>query len=228
VNHTLARFALILAALAQTAQATEPQPRVVAFVGKLISINELPDQCPDTDKPKESPKTLQSICIQMNSLYEAQYEVIEILNGDFRSKEITFKIADHNGFPDFADYQHALLFVDVGPTQNWLEKYQGYAVHPTSTNSWASCGNPYYGSDKETPPKLRPISFANDFGSVGEFSKEGIARRFYDSKEIVVDGDRITCRNGIYASDLYETVRTGVLSARGILLPALDLRRNDL
>jgi hypothetical protein len=215
-------------AYAHAAPAAEPEPKVVAFIGKLVSIKELPDQCPDTDKPKESPQGLESLCIQFDSLYEARYEVVEILSGEIRSKDVTFNIADHYGFPRFADYQHALLFVDIGPAENWLEKYQGYAVHRTSTSSWASCGNPYDERKGDTPRQLRPISFAKDFGTVGEFSSDGIARRFFDSKEMVVDGGRITCRNGVYASDLYDMVRTGVMSARGIRLPALEVRRNDL
>ena len=221
-------LALTIMMLASIAAAAESEPRLVAFIGKLVSIKELPDRCPDTDKPKKSAQDLESICIQFDALYEARYEVVEILSGEVRSKWITFNIADHYGFPRFADYQYALLFVDVGPAENWLEKYQGYAVHRTSTDSWASCGNPYDERSGDVPRGLRPISFAGDFGIVGEFSSDGIARRFLDSKEMVVDGGRITCRNGVYAADLYDMVRSGVMSARGIQLPPLDVRQNDL
>lgn len=219
-----ARFALALTImiLAGSVTAAESETRVTAFIGKLVSIKELLNQCPDTDESKESGQELESVCIQFDALYEARYEVVEILSGELRSKEIAFYIADHYGFPRFTDYQYALLFVAVGPAENWLEKYQGYAVHRTSTDSWASCGNPYDERSGDSPRGLRPISFAGDFGIVGEFSSDGIARRFFDSKEMVVDGGRITCRNGVYAADLYDMVRTGVMSARGIQLPPLE------
>jgi hypothetical protein len=219
-------IALMLALSPATAAGNKSEPTVVAFIGTLISIKELPDQCPHVHTPIKPTRT-GPVCIQLDSLYEARYEITEVLGGSIHSKEITFKIADHYGFPHFTEYQHALLFVDISPTENWLEKYRGYPVYRTSDNAWASCGNPYDELDGKAPRHLRPITFANDFGIVGQFSREGIANRFFDSKYMVVEGDKISCHSGVYAADLYEMVRSDVVSARGIQLPALGDQRSD-
>jgi hypothetical protein len=226
VNRVLVALALTLIAFTHAALAAEPESRIVAFVGKLVSIKELPDPCGES-KAEKSSQDPESICIAFDALFEARYEVIEVLSGELPSKDVTFNIADHYGFPRFADYRHALLFVDIGSTENWLAKYQGYAVHPASAGSWASCGNPYDERSGDAPRGLRPVSFARDFGTIGEFTSEGVARRLFDSKEMVVEGDRITCRNGVYAAELYDRVRAGVMSARGIKLPRLDTRQDD-
>jgi hypothetical protein len=210
------------------ASSAEHKPKIVAFVGRLISIKEQPEQCPKTKLPKETSSGLESICIQFDALYEAKYEVMDVLSGAIDSREVSFNIADHYGFPQFADYQNALLFVSVGADDNWLEKYQGYAVHRTASGSWASCGNPYDERIGDNPRHLQSILFAGDLGVIGDFSREGIAKRFFDVKYISISDGRISCHTGVLVTDLYEMVRTGVLSARGIQLPALEARGHDL
>lgn len=204
----------------------DPEPNVVAFVGRLISIKEVPNDCPKPEASDESP-ALDRIC-SMDALFEARYEVLYFLSGSIGTKEISFSVADHYGFPRFADYMNALLFVSIDPSGNWLEKYQGYPVHRTTSNAWASCGNPYDERVGDSPRHLQSLSFVNDLGIVGEFSMDGITKRFFDERYISVAGGRIKCHTGVLVSDLYEIVRTGVMAARGIQIPELGARGHDL
>lgn len=54
----------------------------------------------------------------MDALYRAKYGVVLPVAGDYSRTEITFDVADHCGFPPFAYFKNALLFVglyDDGP-----------------------------------------------------------------------------------------------------------------
>ena len=220
-------LALIASVLALPSVAlAEPEQDVVAFVGRLISIEEVPAKCPEPEETGEA-SALQPIC-SMDSLFEARYEVLNVLSGSVSTRELSFKIADHYGFPSFADFQNALLFVNVGQNENWLEKYQGYPVHRTTSDNWASCGNPYDERVGDPPRHLQPLSFESDLGVVGEFSEHGITKRFFDTSYLSVSRGRIKCHTGVLASDLYELVRTGVMDARGIHLPQLGAAEHDL
>lgn len=220
-----ALFALLLLPmpLVPTLYAAEPQPQVVAMVGRLVSIKELPNPC---ERVKDSADS-SSTCIFLDGLYEAKYEVLQVLSGEADGPEITFRIADHYGFPRFAHYRNALLFIDLDPEGNYLEKYQGYPVHRTTTGSWASCGDPYNEFANEPARGLQTIEFADDLGVVGDFSEEGVKERFPDTRYLDLSNGRIRCRRGLPIADLYEKVRTGVMAARGRSLPALGQRTDQ-
>lgn len=217
------RWFVVLAALAAIvhgapALASEPEKPypVLAFVGRLVTIEEGVDPCAvDAAKGEELD------CISMDEIYVARYEVLEVLSGNHAAREITFQIADHYGFPKFAEYRTALLFVGQHPDGAWLEKYQGIPVHRIAGGSWASCGDPISGYNEPPSERVRPLEFLDDLGSVGEFSREGLTTRFYDEADLAIDDGRIRCRQGIRVVELYDMVRTGVLAARGVTIPPL-------
>ena len=217
------RWLFLLAAMAASAYgapapAAEPDKSypVLAFVGRLITIEEGVDPCAaDTAKGEEL------TCISMDSIYAARYEVLEVLSGDYAAHEITFQVADHYGFPKFAEYRTALLFVGLHPDGAWLEKYQGIPVHRIAGGSWASCGDPISGYDEPPSERVQPLEFLDDLGIVGEYSREGLSSRFYDLADLEIGDGRIRCRQGIRVVELYDMVRTGVLAARGVTIPPL-------
>lgn len=191
-------------------------PEILAVVGHLVSIRRLPNPC------ERGNDSAQPDCIMLDALYEAKYEIRTVLSGTTPGPEISFRIADHYGFPRFAHYRDALLFVTIDTGGNFLQKYQGYAVHRTANGSWATCGDPYNEFFGDPGQGVRPIDFADDLGIVGDFSEEGLRERFPEAKHLDVSNGRIRCRRGIPLPDLYERVRSGVLAARGIAIPALD------
>ena len=204
------------AAFGRAAAAPGADPEIVAVVGRLVSIERLPDPC------ERKPDSAEPGCIMMDDLYEAKYEILSLLSGTTHGPEISFRIADHYGFPRFAHYRNALLFVTIHADRNVLQKYQGYAVHRTTNGSWASCGDPYNEFFGDPAQGVQAIDFADDLGIVGDFSEEGIRERFPEAKYLDLSNGGIRCRRGIPLSDLYERVRSGVLAARGITIPALD------
>ena len=233
MNKLLSLLAPFMLVVSEAATAHENDAELFVFVGELLEIEELPDQCPRHEKPTEIKSTedgiaIDSICIQFDALYRASYRVVDILVGSADSEIVTFEIADHYGFPDFAYFKNALLFLNDGPDAIWLEKYQGYAVHRTRDQSWATCGNPYDERTGNQPRKLVQPQFENDLGTVGEFSEAGVRRVFGDRPHIIIDENRVRCGAGVLIAEFYEIVRTGVLAARGIQLPKLSTVENEL
>jgi hypothetical protein len=55
---------------------------------------------------------------------------------------------------------------------------------------------------------------------------DGLVRRSATGGEhFALEGERLHCRQGVRLPELYEAVRTGVMRARGIALPAWDALR---
>ena len=211
-------FAVTLLAVARAAEPddTDALADTVVFVGRLLALEELPDPCEGDED-----------CISMDSLWRARYEVVQPISGRFDEREIRFDIADHYGFPPFARYQHALLFVARSGDNRWLHKYQGVAMHRTADGQWASCGEIAYRDAGEPPsPHLKPLRFAREIAGMGELSEAGWRetlrewRTSRDSLDLRIEGDKIWCTRGIALPDVYETMRNGALRARGVSLPA--------
>lgn len=176
----------------------------LVFVGRLVSIEELPNPCEATRD-----------CIMMDSLWRARYEILQPIVGAHPQKEIAIDIADHYGFPYMARFRHALLFVGLYSDGRWLHKYQGFDVHPLSDGGWASCGGPLRDEDPGSP---RPLPFAGDIELVGFPGAEG-TQEMLDPDYFSVQDGRVRCKRGIPLADLYEMARKGALQAREVELP---------
>lgn len=216
----LAAFALLSALTAAgAAHAATPRDEVSApeapplvFVGRLLSIEEAPDPC-------EASGT----CFSMDSLYTARYAVVEPIVGTPAQREITIRIADHYGFPSMARWRHALLFVQPDDDGAWLHKYQGYALHRLTDGGWGFCGGAREARETPAAPVPRPLPFEADLGLVDDV--DGRVRMSAGHGEhFALDGDRLHCRQGLRLPELYEAVRTGVMQARGVALPAWEQR----
>ena len=191
---------VLMALLATTGSASEiadQQASLSVFVGRLVSIRELPDPCPPLSADNET------MCISMDALYEATYEVKRAISGTATSGNVTFKIADHYGFPRFARYHHALLFVQLTPDGAYLDKYQGFDVHETASGDWASCGLPDEG--KVEDPELIDVTFAShvNFGSVGHLTKAAVLEEFPADTFRIRNGIAY-CRKGVLADEFVE------------------------
>jgi hypothetical protein len=193
---------------ATPAQQVASQPQQLVFVGRLLSIEEAPDPCKTS-----------GTCISMDALYTARYEVVEPIVGQPAQREIAVHIADHYGFPGMARWRHALLFVQLLDEGPWLHKYQGFALHPLADGGWGFCGGAREAREMPGAPVPRPLPFDADLGLVDDVG--GSVRRAAEHGEhFAPDGDRIYCRAGLRLPELYEAVRTGVMQARGVVLPA--------
>jgi hypothetical protein len=181
---------------------------LLIVVGEFLSIEELPDPCEGQTVEVNADGT-ETFCIAFDAYYQARYRVREVLEGPATAGQVLeFRIADHYGFPGFAGYRHALLFVSV-PDQGdaFLEKYLGFPVHETATGGWAHCGEPsFVEADLDA---LEPIRLAAgvDFGGVGDLNAEGVRQRFPSPVYEIRNGTAY-CRMGWDAKRLAAAVKT--------------------
>ena len=211
-------LSLLLSSLLPS-QATASDALLVA-IGKLVKITKQPDPCMPPSEKSDYGSEPEFECITLDAVYEATYEIEQVLVGSTPQRSVTFNIADHYGFPSFAEYNYALLFINRGE-ESWLHKYQGYAVHRTTSDEWASCGNPYDDRAGDEPRDLSEISFARPLTTLGELSAAGASLRF-DERYVEIEDGKVFCRKGIYVEQLYSIVREGVLKAREIEAPPLS------
>lgn len=130
-------------------------------------------------------------------------------------------MADHYGFPAFARYRHALLFVALSNDGAWLHKYQAVPVHRTVDGQWASCGDLGRDPAGKPSPQLRTLRFEREIAR--EADLPGHLRAAYHAGEIPewrIAHGKVWCSQGVLLEDAYELVRGGVMRARKIPLPA--------
>lgn len=207
---TLIVLALLLLMIVSSARAEDPEQEVdnLVFVGRLVSIEELPNPCEG-----------KSDCISMDALWRARYEIEQTLVGSYPEREITFSIADHYGYPPMAKFEHALLFVGLYSNGPWLHKYQGFAMHPLTGGDWGYCGGPFRATDGEPdPPTPSSLPFAGSLQVRGEPSRDEL-ELLLGERNFSVKHGRVYCKRGVVLSDFYEVVRKGALQARGVNLP---------
>ncbi|HEY4287445.1 MAG TPA: hypothetical protein VGN00_10150 [Puia sp.] len=70
--------------------------------------------------------------------FTARYKVLMPVYGFYTGDTISSTAYDHYGWPGFAAYQHALLFVSEEHGKYYHEKYQFFDVYPTRNGRWAS------------------------------------------------------------------------------------------
>lgn len=213
----LALFGAVLPAVAEPAD--ERAVETLVFVGELISMEPMANPCDEENK-----RTGTLSCIIMDELYRARYRVVQPVAGTTANKEVTLQVADHYGFPAFANTPHALLFVAVTDDGNWLHKYQGIPMHRTTDGQWAACGEvDYRNVDNALSHRAKPLTFAEPIARRDAVSREAWKRMQSWWKERpdtyrIKDG-QVRCLKGIPVQEAYEIVRQGVMKARGVPLP---------
>ena len=191
----------------------------LVFVGELISMEPMANPCEE-----ESKRTGTLSCIIMDELYRARYRVVQPVAGTKADTEVTFQVADHYGFPAFANTPHALLFVAVTDDGNWLHKYQGIPMHRTTDGRWAACGEvDHRRVDDALSPRAKPLKFAEPIARHDAVAPDAWKRMLPWWKEHadtyrITDG-QVRCLKGIPVQEAYEIVRQGVMKAREVPLP---------
>ena len=153
---------------------------LIIFVGKRLSVTA------QTNTPDS-----------LDLKFEARYRVLKMVFGHYDGPEITFTVYDHRGFPAFARYDTALMFVSRHEGELYHEKYQFIPVYPTVDGRWAGCGDPYRFEGRPVHRgnlKPVPINFTTTVRD-GETGKP--------------------CTRGNYVEDLLSVKTNGVLKARG-------------
>ncbi len=186
--------------------------RVIVIVGEFHSIKELPDLCDVEEQKANEAHEKEKACITMDLLYEASYQIEDILYGEYEHKKITFKLADHYGEPDFAEFKMALLFIHITKDGNYLSKYMGFPLFNTVDGDRAMCGIPY----KDAEEHIESIIFKKDvvFADMSIYSSEYFLR-YYDERYYEVKNNKIVCKAGIRQKKLFEYIKKGIMKNRG-------------
>ena len=200
------RLALLsaLLAVASSAAATE---NLLVFVGEKISVEEF-------DPPRDPNVVL------TDEAFHAKYRVLDVVYGLAPGEVVAFDAYDAHGTPEFAKYQHVLLFVSKDGDRWVHQKYQFYPVFRTKSGVWAGCGAPWrYSSDPRTI-QPRPL----DFGSEAHFDLAGLTREdiaeLYPRAYFRTLNGKAYCRQGNPVEELFEVKKQGVLKARGLFRDA--------
>ncbi len=93
--------------------------------------------------------------IPFDSKYSAKYRILENLYGDYKGDTITFDIYDHNGRPQFAEYDTVLLYIGEYCGELVHVRYQFSDLYKTVDGRWASpLGPSDYGH-------IKPVEISN-------------------------------------------------------------------
>ncbi len=214
-------FASALASAAEPVVAPEVEPTTRVFVAERISVEPIPDHC-----AAEAKRTGELSCISLDSLFRATYRVVQPVMGGVADEEVQFRVADHYGFPRFARFRHALLFIGTDAQHgNWLHKYQAIPVQRTASGEWATCGDQKYeGQGGTLLAAAEPMTFPEPWvrlRDLPEFERELMRDAARDAADTYrVSRGKLYCLRGVRIADAYRIVREGVMQARGVLLPS--------
>lgn len=184
------------------------------FVGERISIRPMPDPC-----RAAASETGELTCITMDELFNARYRVVQSIAGADEGETLEFGVADHYGFPPFARFRYALLFVAMGDAP-WLHKYQAIPMHRTADKQWASCGDIRFDPDGPPSPELKALRFPRPIARESELPTR--MRASYEAgtlPHLHITRGQVWCSEGILIEDVYRMVRDGVMRAREVPLP---------
>lgn len=196
--------------------------KVLAFVGKKISITEFDPHEEDPETPGDGSE-LEIVVVIMDAAYQVRYRILELVHGDFEEKFVDFEAYDHYGRVAFSKNKIALIYLSEHDGALYHIKYQYDDVYPTRGGRYAGCGDPYQrlmGREKVDRRPLLEINFSSpvifqisdhlvpdegtEYASPEEakkINKEVRAR--FSSPVFEVDGDRATCKLGVYSDELF-------------------------
>lgn len=183
--------------------AAEMANTLFAFVGKKIAVT-----------PKPSPDD------SFDAVFEARYQVLQKVYGDYQGDTITFAVYDHYGTPAFERYDHALLFVSKGSNGWYHEKYQYFDVYLTADGNWASPYKERAYADTNQRGAVKPVPIV--FPSQATYLlnektwEEGEVEYWFPAPYYRIEKDKAIPLYGNYVHDLFRLKKETVLTARGL------------
>jgi len=206
--------------------------QIIAFVGKKVFVRE-DENFSKFLKTNHKNENGEHDYVLVGSRYEARYEILDLVSGEYVGKTIDFYIYS-GGTPREAKNPFFLIQSHAG--LNIRMNNGASEIHRTTDGDWAVCGDVYTQYDTGHPryPRepLEPISFLDPVIVNVPSLKENLSD-YFDEDEILSDtdraetqtdideyyefesglyrppiwkreGDKATCQMGIRAKDLYE------------------------
>jgi hypothetical protein len=201
MRKTLFTGAAVLLTFSGVAVGSEKTP--TAFVGSFVKIVKV--ECKSGEATDASTGEA-VILLCMDSVFRATYRVEQVLEGKLvTGTEVTFKVADHYGFPKFAEQKRALIFLGEHEGGYYHIKYQWEPAYRTNDGEFAQCG-----CDEEEEGEAldcRSLSFSpvvtEDLTHVSQY----VIDKRRASLDYKVEGNKAVCMRGVLVSDVYKRRR---------------------
>lgn len=172
------------------ASETRETPQVITFIGQKVFVRVDDEQ--EGFKEFINVKTGETEAyISLDGRYEARYEILELVTGDYGHEFINFHAYDHYGLPAFSDYETVLLFVHDAGGELIHDKYNYYPIYKDAVGGWATCGDPYKHIDQVVDfqkKPLRDIIFEQDlkFDITSKYQNlETYLEEYYEADEVI-------------------------------------------
>jgi hypothetical protein len=189
----------------QQSAAEVDRGNLIVFIGKRIEVHEI---LPPSGE------------VWFDRKFVARYQVLSVIFGAYREREITFVSFNHKAplgkIPMLEMNDLLLLYVSKVDGELVHEKYQYDEVYQTRDGRWAGCATPYDAPAHRSERNVHPIDFSPEVS----FRIQGLApeaiRQHYPSGSFQIREGLAVCKAGMYAEELFEVRRHGVLKARGL------------
>ena len=156
--------------------------------------------------------------VVMADLYEAKYQIIQNVYGNYLKDTIEFETYDHFNVPAFSKYDYILLFVRNYDGRLYKEMCQYFDVYKTKNGRWASSYKfDAYNFNKNTTVKPEPIDFLEAVSyklNITSTNKERMGR-YFPAPYYKMAGDKAIAVWGNYVEQLFELEKEGILKLRG-------------
>ena len=179
-----------------------------AFVGSFVKIASIKCESGDTTDAKTGEAV---VVLCMDALFQATYRVEKVLEGKLvTDSEVTFTVADHYGFPKFAEQKRALIFLDEHDGRYHHIKYQWVPAYRTNEGDFAQCGCDAEATNddrQEVPSDCRLLSFSPAVTRDLTHSSQYVIDKLRAGLDYKIQGNHAECVRGVLVEDVYRRLR---------------------
>lgn len=157
--------------------------------------------------------------VSFDGQYVSKYKLLKTIYGTVLPDTINFTAFDHYGTPKFSYYKYVMLFLSEYCGKLYHEKYQFFDVYPTKDGRWARPGDPYrYDKHWQKDIQIVKLNFKDNLSFDIEDEDEHVIKEKYPRPYFRMTKNRAFPLTGVYAEELLEIKKNGVLKARNIEL----------
>lgn len=158
--------------------------------------------------------------ISFDSKFDAEYKVIKSIYGKLDEDIIKFTVYDHNGRPQFGNFDTVMLFISNYCNEFFHQKYQYYDLYKTKDGRYASPYKTFEYSRLDSTSLIKPelIEFEKKvFYKIKNASKEHILKN-YPEPYYKIKRNKVIAIYGNYVPELLELKKQTILKERNIIL----------
>ena len=156
--------------------------------------------------------------LKVDQQFIAKYRVLEKVYGNYDNELIEFNVFDHRGFPPFAKYEHALIYIVIHNGKYYHAKYMSSPLFETVDGKWAGPYDAHYYSyvnNNDTQIKPEIILFRKPVIFDISHWKPSDVKKFYPKPYYKIKGKQAVAVYGNYVPELFLLKQHGLLRARG-------------